>query len=808
MRGWISMLVLACGFAMAFGGCSDGPIDERTVDDADAAAADAADDAAGDDAAAAADAAAADTVAADTAAADTAAADTAEDAAGEDAAAAADTVAADTAAGDDTNCSADCPEPGCVDAACEEAMVWETVQWTLGNPSYEGNPFDLIAKVIFTHDGTGERRVTEMFYTDDGEWGFRFTGTRTGTWTWESRCDGSMATDVDPDLHGHSGIVEVSPQTNPEIKGFLTSVGNKYAEMDADIDDLKGVVFQVYMNQQDFEQQYNHSTRIWDDPASRRLMIEDYWEDAQNNGFDVVFVALFYSWFKQGALDVDDCNAADYEAPDLEVFEALEYVIEYVHVRGGRVHIWAFGDNGRRQTANFLPGGVMGAAHQRIMRTIAARLGPLPGWSMNFGFDTNELPDPEGLTSQWAGYLQQRLGWPHLLGARGWQNPMFGLNSYAGFSGSYELETTNKGPASYAEIRADMDADPSRPHLYEERHTYERFHWVAPDSCTEPGEAPADQYGMSDGYACWPRSSSGTVENRLDVDGSRRLIWRETMAGGMGGFFGHFSTRFNAYGPFSEACGCGFHPPTLREDFRCFDAFWDAGRLELDMTVDNERVSGATGYAMVTSDADRFVFFVEDAAQVSVDLSGMPGSQPVVMVDAKEDYHEIDSGHLSAGSHTLSMGHVSDWAIAVGDFDAPSPIPDDVPIGPGTGDAPDPSQDLTGYVGGVFESGGQYVVRGWACHRGWSGSIDVHLYAGGPAGEGTVVKASTANVASEAAVQEACGTTSGAHRFRIPLTSAELAEYGGQAIYVHGISPVDNPNLLLGRSGDYTFPSP
>jgi hypothetical protein len=705
------------------------------------------------------------------------------------------------------NCEVDCGQ-GCSDnVTCKEAMVWETLQWTLDNPSYEGNPFDLIAKVSFTHVGTGESRVTEMFHTGDEKWGFRFTGTRAGTWTWESRCDGSMETDVDPDLHGHNGVIEVTPQTNPKIKGFLTSVNNKYAEMDADIDDLKGVVFQVYMNQQSFEQQYNHATRIWDDPVSRKFMISDYWEDAQDNGFDVVFAALFYSWFKQGALDKNGCEASDYKAPDLEVFEALEYVIDYVHTRGGRVHLWAFGDNARKQTANFLPGGVMGAPHKRIMRTIAARLGPLPGWSMNFGFDTNELPDPEGMTSQWAGYLQERLGWPHLLGARGWKNPAFGLNSYAGFSGSYELETSNKGPTSYAEIKGHMDADLSRPHLYEERHTYERFHWAPPSSCKEPGEASADQYGKSDGYACWPSKSSGAVEKRLNVTGSRRLIWRETMAGGMGGFFGHFSTRFNAYGPFSESCGCGFHPPTLREDFRCFNDFWDAGRFELDMVVDNGRVSGATGYAMVTSNADRFVFFVENAAEVTVNLSGMPGSQPVVMVDAKEEYVEIDVGHLSAGSHTISMGHVSDWAIAVGDFDAPSPIPGGGPAAPEKA-VPDPSKALMGRVGGVFESGGKYTVRGWACHQGWSGSIDVHLYAGGPTGQGTLVKASTANVTSEAAVQQACSTTSGSHRFKIPLTSAELAEHGGQSIYVHGISPVGNENLLLIDSGTFAFPSP
>lgn len=142
------------------------------------------------------------------------------------------------------------------------------------------------------------------------------------------------------------------------------------------------------------------------------------------------------------------------------------------------------------------------------------------------------------------------------------------------------------------------------------------------------------------------------------------------MAGGMGGFFGHFSERFNAYGPFNPNGPCGYHPNSLKQAFRTFREFWKDGRLKLSMAPDNSRVSGATGYCLVAADRKHFVFFVEDAVSVTINLNGMSGSQPIVLVDAKAGYDEIDKGNLRAGIHTIRLDPTSDWALAVGKFSA------------------------------------------------------------------------------------------------------------------------------------------
>ena len=143
-----------------------------------------------------------------------------------------------------------------------------------------------------------------------------------------------------------------------------------------------------------------------------------------------------------------------------------------------------------------------------------------------------------------------------------------------------------------------------------------------------------------------------------------------SMAGGMGGFFGHFSERFNQYGPFRPNGPCGYHPDSLKRAFCTFREFWKHGRLKLTMSPDNSRVSGAKGYCLVTEDKKHFVFFVEDADSMTINLNGMPGSQPVVLIDAKASYHEIDKGRLTAGIHSILMGSTSDWALAVGEFNA------------------------------------------------------------------------------------------------------------------------------------------
>lgn len=118
-----------------------------------------------------------------------------------------------------------------------------------------------------------------------------------------------------------------------------------------------------------------------------------------------------------------------------------------------------------------------------------------------------------------------------------------------------------------------------------------------------------------------------------------------------------------------------------------------------------------------------------------------------------------------------------------------------------------PTTQIRGYIEGVYDvGGGQLAITGWACTTGGDSSIDVHLYLGGPAGSGAPGFAYRANLASEPQVAAACGAQGSAYRFAIPVDHAMRQSYGGKLIYVHGISPVNKPNLLITHSGAHSVP--
>jgi hypothetical protein len=120
-----------------------------------------------------------------------------------------------------------------------------------------------------------------------------------------------------------------------------------------------------------------------------------------------------------------------------------------------------------------------------------------------------------------------------------------------------------------------------------------------------------------------------------------------------------------------------------------------------------------------------------------------------------------------------------------------------------------PPKDRTviGNIDGIVLSGLQYYVNGWACARTYAGSIGIHVYVGGAAGTGTFAVNGTANLTSEPGLATACNSTGAAYRFSLPLPHTTTQNYGGQRIYVHGISPFSLANSLIGNSGSFAVPS-
>lgn len=485
------------------------------------------------------------------------------------------------------------------------AVMWNVVEWSIETAPDSGNPFDVSANATFTHTDSGCKHVTGMFYDGQGAWRFRFAPNRMGNWTFITESD--LAS-----LDGYTGSVTVAENPNKNVKGFLTHIGNKYAIQIKDVTDLQGYLFNVYMGRV-------RQSVFLDDFGSDLGQVEKKalacLDEAKQNGFEIIFVHVNNSWFKFGVRRHD---RHDSENPDPISFAVLETIIKTVHRAGGRVHIWAWGDESRKWTPIGVPGGINGVSDRRLQRYIAFRLGPLPGWTMGYGFDLHEWTNTRQLNA-WAKFLHERFGWQHLLCARGFRlEGDFNMHSYDGFGRNVPLKTTSHGPKNYQEIVEDMDGDSTRPHLYEERHSYKR-----------------------EGFD-------------LDMEGTRRLLWWESMAGGMGGFFGFYPDSPHPYP----------NPEQLRTHYTCWHT---NNRFKLNMQRAN-RLSH-DGLVLSVPSNTHYVFYGENISSMNMDLSDMKDTQSAIAVDTKKEYREIEIGKLRADNHIWKAPYHSDWVLAVGDFD-------------------------------------------------------------------------------------------------------------------------------------------
>ena len=237
-------------------------------------------------------------------------------------------------------------------------------EWTLLNPSHEGNPHDLLATATFTHEPTGTVITTPMFHEGGSKWKLRFTGTIPGLWNLTTSSE-------DPDLEGHTGAINVQP--NPKAHGFITTANGKWARHKG-IDQIEAFLPQFVM--------YAHPGEFYNNPQMLDQAIKTF---IQDHGFTGFHVPVYCRWFDINQERSDQINAPN---PDPRTFEALETLITKLHAAGGAVHLWAWGDDQRKQTP--IRWSINGEADQRLQRYIAARLGPLPGWTMGYGFDLDE----------------------------------------------------------------------------------------------------------------------------------------------------------------------------------------------------------------------------------------------------------------------------------------------------------------------------------------------------------------------------------------------------------------------------------
>lgn len=483
------------------------------------------------------------------------------------------------------------------------------LEWAIQNPTHSGNPYDLIATVTFTHTDSGETRVTEMFYDGGGTWKFRFTATKSGVWDFTSHSS-------DSDLNNISGTVTITANTGEP--GFVTNFGNKWVR--SGTGEAFVPQFVMYASPESY---HNKPGQIDSD-------IDKWFVD---HGFNGLHTIVGCGWFD---INQNDCRniSGNNPNPDHNTFEALELLITKVYEAGGVVHIWPWGDEQRGMTPTKY--GLNGSVDKRLQRYIAARLGPLPGWTMGYGFDLNEWVDESQLKA-WHTYMHDHMGWSHYLGARseGPNNYQPGVEFPQIYEG-LDYASYEQHKPMYDAYVATLQARPGKPAFSEDRFRIR-----------DRGD-PKD-YTMEE---------------------TRRGLWASYMSGGVAGIWG------NLLGVEIQWNGSVAYPNP--EWIKTSTSFFE-GRFLRDMV----RCSNLTdGVCLRDGAKSNYLFYKEDTTSIQMNLSDLVGRQHAVAVDAKKGYQEIDLGSLNPADQTWNAPYTSDWAIAVGSFGEETPIQTfvDVPI--------------------------------------------------------------------------------------------------------------------------------
>ncbi len=482
------------------------------------------------------------------------------------------------------------------------------LEWERQNPSWDGNPFDLRADVVFTHAESGRQIKTSMFYDGGACWKFRFTGTGKGLWRFASRSD-------DPDLDGLHGTVDIEQNPSPAAHGFVIGKGSKWAWQGT------GRVFipQFIM--------YSVDPDEWDDRDKVDKAVELFFEEHGFNGFHIPSIAA--NWF--GRSRTDKSTNANLANPDPALFRSLEFFIDRVHEHGGCVHVWAWGDHQRRQTPLTLRGGPQEDVDKRLQRYIAARLGPVPGWTMGYGFDLQEWAGRIGAFNHvvpWNRFMQKQMGWRHLLGGRMGPTIKDGSTEHfpqAALNEGLEYYGYEHHRPTYAMYRAAFKASKGHPVFSEDRFRVR-----------VPPRYPKKDYN----------------EER-----TRRSLYDSAMAGGAANIWG---TNV----PGGWTAGGGSKPYKHKEWIKTYARFINP-RFLADMTPCNELTDGV---CLKSPSKECCLFYKTDASSIELDLSGMQGDRSAVAVDAKKAYREIKLGRLKQKKQVWKAPYASDWAVAVGGF--------------------------------------------------------------------------------------------------------------------------------------------
>jgi hypothetical protein len=278
---------------------------------------------------------------------------------------------------------------------------------------------------------------------------------------------------------------------------------------------------------------------------------------------------------------------------------------------------------------------------KRNLRYLAARLGPLPGWSMGYGYDVENGWASNKDLNQWKSYLEKHLGWDHYIGARvGFDDKgLFAAHppqpkprvdqhnrspvgeQYTSWLGGDYMGYTSYRPLfdRYVEV---LKQNPDKPVFEEDRFRLRQFKkWNFKDYTEEL---------------------------------TRRGLWHSAMAGGVANIWGNLLPTDDQNGS---------RPYAIKHLIKTYSRFF-TNRFKKEMQ--SEKLG--TALCLRTPDGNHQLYYSEGTREIKMNLEGLPSHLEIVAVDTKKLYQEIKINPLSLRNQIWQAPYPSDWAMAVGDF--------------------------------------------------------------------------------------------------------------------------------------------
>jgi hypothetical protein len=283
----------------------------------------------------------------------------------------------------------------------------------------------------------------------------------------------------------------------------------------------------------------------------------------------------------------------------------FEAIVLDTYRNGGATHFWVWGDKARKLTPK-----TYGIDVDQLYKEIAARLAPLPGWTVGYGFDLFEWASAREI-EQFRQTLRDYSSYHHLVGGRGHKN------QYKVISNNLDFASWEWHQPDYQEYRTHLEKAQGQPAFSEDRFRI--------------------------------RTPTRYPEKDYNPELTRRGLWHSAMAGGVANIWGNKpkDQKFSAPYPNKNA---------IKTYSQVIDNHFTVG-----MKPDNSLID--SGYCL-REENQQAICYTEEVSTVTINTNQIDGVQQIIAVDTQENYQEIPIP-VTGNSTTWSAPKQSDWAFII-----------------------------------------------------------------------------------------------------------------------------------------------